>query len=354
MSNKFDIKDHGVREEMSTGSRRDTQKGKPRYDLIPASVITKLAMHYGRGAEKYGDCNWQKGQPITRYMASAERHFQYFKMGLVDEPHLIACLWNLVAIDWTLDAIESGVLPEELDDRPADMREGYPANLNLAKMIECNVLNKNSNQPAVENIENILVDDHSRLGNDPISRLFSEGGMDLDDVFDVLAHDPRNINVEILHNEPGTDIFIMVFISSEHKKLIKQTAIASIFDEKSDLVYFTMGDEAEMIVLEKILDILDKQGIPFCLMSKGVYKRISSGKNSVVMAIDEEGGERILSSSKGKIKWETTHGKRVDSILKNAVVINSINELSSIMGDKKNSKLFDGIVNLTISAMGEK
>lgn len=136
---KFGIKDSGVREEMSTGSRRDTQKGKPRYDLVPSSTLTKLAMQYTVGADKYGDCNWQKGQPITRYMASAERHFQYFKMGLVDEPHLIACIWNLFAIDWTLDAIASGILPKELDDRPVYMKENYPAHTKLANMIEDSV-----------------------------------------------------------------------------------------------------------------------------------------------------------------------------------------------------------------------
>ena len=144
MSNGFAVKDHGVREEMKTGSRRDTQKGKPRYDLVPASVVTKLALHYSAGAEKYGPFNWQKGQPITRYMSSAERHFQYFKMGLTDENHLIACIWNLFAIDWTLDAIADGRLPKELDDRPSDMKPGCVANETLFKMIEENVVRANS------------------------------------------------------------------------------------------------------------------------------------------------------------------------------------------------------------------
>lgn len=141
MSN-FKIKDHGVREEMATGSVRDTQQGKPRFDLVPASTITKLAMHYAEGSTKYGDRNWEKGQPITRYMASAERHLQYFKMGLNDEPHLIACIWNLVAIDWTLDAIASGLLPGELDDRPVQMKEGYKAHVQLAETISKSVESK--------------------------------------------------------------------------------------------------------------------------------------------------------------------------------------------------------------------
>ena len=57
----YEIKDHGVREEMSTGSQRDTQEGKPRPELIPSSVLTKLAMHYGNGAIKYKSWNWARG-----------------------------------------------------------------------------------------------------------------------------------------------------------------------------------------------------------------------------------------------------------------------------------------------------
>ena len=122
--NNFDVVDHGVRENMKTGSVRDTQIGKPRFDLIPATCLTKLALHYGAGSEKYGDRNWEKGQKITRFMSSAERHFQYFKMGITDENHLMACVWNLFCIDWTLDQIKAGKLPKELDDRTPEMLGG--------------------------------------------------------------------------------------------------------------------------------------------------------------------------------------------------------------------------------------
>lgn len=118
-----DIKTSEKKENFSTGSVRDDASDKPRIDLIPPTTLLKLGVHYGNGAKHYGSRNWEKGQPITRYMASFERHYTYFKMGITDEPHLIAAIWNLIAIDWTLDAIKNGTLPKELDDRPPHLKE---------------------------------------------------------------------------------------------------------------------------------------------------------------------------------------------------------------------------------------
>lgn len=130
------IKDHGVREAMLTGSQRDTQAGKPRPELIPASVLVKLAMHYSAGAEKYDTWNWAKGQSISRYMASLERHWLAWKCGMTDEPHLIAAIWNAFGIDYTLDAIAAGMLPPELDDRHECQRDGNGIGARLYAEIE--------------------------------------------------------------------------------------------------------------------------------------------------------------------------------------------------------------------------
>jgi hypothetical protein len=139
------IKDSGERESMSTGSVRDIQIGKPRPDLIPATTMTKLALHYGNGAVKYGDRNWTKGQPITRMLASLKRHIQKWELGCTDEPHMIAMIWNAIAIDYTLDAIKHGFLPPELDDRPPEMREGNKWGAAIAEMIERNIEEQNKN-----------------------------------------------------------------------------------------------------------------------------------------------------------------------------------------------------------------
>lgn len=114
----FIVKDSGAREEFDTGSVRDTRKGKGRYDLIPTMVERELAIHYEQGAEKYGDHNWKKGQPLMRYIGSAKSHINALVAGENTENHAIAGMWNLAAYRWTLNEIENGRLPASLDDRP--------------------------------------------------------------------------------------------------------------------------------------------------------------------------------------------------------------------------------------------
>lgn len=113
MTNTFDLKDSGERQEFDSGARRDTQDDKPRPDLVSPFALERLAWVYARGAEKYGEHNWTKGIPYSRYLASAERHLLQFKQGDVDEDHLAQTVWNLVAI---LHHQEVG--PAGLDDLP--------------------------------------------------------------------------------------------------------------------------------------------------------------------------------------------------------------------------------------------
>lgn len=104
------------REEYFTGAIRDLNSEKLRYDLIPASLLKQLAEVFTEGALYYGDRNWQKGMPISRYYASAMRHIQAYIDGDEDENHLIKAAWNLMAMKWTLDQIQLGNLPHDLDD----------------------------------------------------------------------------------------------------------------------------------------------------------------------------------------------------------------------------------------------
>jgi hypothetical protein len=93
-----EVKDSGKRQEFDTGARRDTQDGKPRYDLIPLSPLTRLAMHYTNGAVKYGESNWTKGMPLSRFYASLFRHLISWARGDRAEDHMAAVAWNAFAI----------------------------------------------------------------------------------------------------------------------------------------------------------------------------------------------------------------------------------------------------------------
>jgi len=115
-NNYMEVLDSGKREEFDTGSKRDTQEGKGRYDLLPLLALDRLAKHYENGARKYGDHNWRKGQPLSRYLSSALRHITKWAMGFRDEDHLAAALWNIASIIETEEMIARGRLPDSLDD----------------------------------------------------------------------------------------------------------------------------------------------------------------------------------------------------------------------------------------------
>jgi len=110
------LPDSGHREHFETGSVRDTREGKGRFDLIPVQSMRRLARHYEAGAAKYGDRNWERGQPLARYLDSAFRHLCGVLEDLRDEDHTAAVVWNMFAYMETRRRIEAGELPRELDD----------------------------------------------------------------------------------------------------------------------------------------------------------------------------------------------------------------------------------------------
>ena len=118
MEKNYVTKDSGARQEWKTGSVRDLATGKGRYDLIPTDALRRLAGLYERGAAKYGDRNWEKGQPLMRYIDSLLRHTNCLVAGEPEEDHAAAIAWNAFGYMHTLAEIEAGRLPKELDDRP--------------------------------------------------------------------------------------------------------------------------------------------------------------------------------------------------------------------------------------------
>ncbi len=108
------VKDSGQREEFDTGSKRDSREGKGRYDLLSPLALRRLAEHFENGAVKYGDRNWERGQPQARYLDSALRHLFKHLEGMRDEDHLSAAAWNVLAMIHQEEAVSRGLLPESL------------------------------------------------------------------------------------------------------------------------------------------------------------------------------------------------------------------------------------------------
>lgn len=87
-----------------------------RFDLIPAKPLWAVAEHYGKGARKYADRNWERGYAWSLSIGALERHLNLFKQGeTLDEetgsPHLAAVVFHALAL------LEFSETHPELDDR---------------------------------------------------------------------------------------------------------------------------------------------------------------------------------------------------------------------------------------------
>lgn len=123
MSEFNKVKDSGQRQEFNTGSVRDSRDGKGRFDLISPVALKRLAKHFENGSKKYGDRNWEKGQPLTRYLDSLIRHAYCLLEGKKDEDHASAIAWNAMAYVHTEEMIKRGILSKELNDMPNYLKE---------------------------------------------------------------------------------------------------------------------------------------------------------------------------------------------------------------------------------------
>lgn len=101
---KFKTKDSGKRQEFASGMRRDSGDDKPRYDLIEPKLLKRWAELMGRGAEKYGERNWELAssmEEMNRFKASSWRHFVSWANGWdADEDHAAAILFNVAAYEY--------------------------------------------------------------------------------------------------------------------------------------------------------------------------------------------------------------------------------------------------------------
>ena len=71
---------------------------KIRYDLIPLFMLDRFAEHLTKGAKKYSPRNWQKAETkeeLSRFIASAYRHFIQYMESETEEDHFSAIIFNL-------------------------------------------------------------------------------------------------------------------------------------------------------------------------------------------------------------------------------------------------------------------
>lgn len=85
----------------TTGGQKGTKLA--RFSLIPPEFLWALAEHYGKGALKYDDRNWEKGYKWSLTADALERHWTQFKLGEdVDSEtgshHLLAVAWHAAAL----------------------------------------------------------------------------------------------------------------------------------------------------------------------------------------------------------------------------------------------------------------
>lgn len=87
----------------SSGGQKGTKLA--RFDLIPAKVHWQLAEHFGIGARKYADRNWELGYEWGKSIAALERHVNLFKQGIDYDSHNDDCKSDCVEHTGSLHVI---------------------------------------------------------------------------------------------------------------------------------------------------------------------------------------------------------------------------------------------------------
>jgi hypothetical protein len=109
----FSLKDSGQADSLKPARCGICPPVKDGFDLIPPQALSRLAVVFEKGAEKYGENNWRKGIPESSYLDSALRHINRYQLGAIDEDHLIQAVWNLMCLVETQYLIKQNLLPEK-------------------------------------------------------------------------------------------------------------------------------------------------------------------------------------------------------------------------------------------------
>lgn len=101
-------------------------KGKVRFDLLPYDALWEIAEVFTKGAEKYGDRNWELGIHYERVFAALMRHLARWWMGedqdkefmLHSLAHAGACVLFLLHYELNKE------IYKEFDNRPIRRKNG--------------------------------------------------------------------------------------------------------------------------------------------------------------------------------------------------------------------------------------
>lgn len=100
MSDLAKLEEHRVVDPV-TGGEKGAKLA--RFDLIPPEPMWALAEHYGKGAAKYGDRNYERGYNWSLNVAALQRHLNLWLRGEDNDSethtnHLIAVAWHAFAL----------------------------------------------------------------------------------------------------------------------------------------------------------------------------------------------------------------------------------------------------------------
>ena len=117
----------------STGAVRDSAAKKPTLQYISPYALMRLGewLRFAcqdRKPKPYPPRNWEKGMLFSECIGSLERHVQQFKMGLENEDHLAAILFNAMALCHYENEIGAGRMDSKIDDMPRyeQQEQEYP------------------------------------------------------------------------------------------------------------------------------------------------------------------------------------------------------------------------------------
>jgi hypothetical protein len=122
----FEVKDSGAREQFDSGMVRDTQEGKPLFDLVfDGPMLARWAVHLTKGAIKYAVRNWMKAtgqKEADRFRASAARHFFQWMNGETDEDHAAAVFFNINGYEYVKGKLNVGKPSLQSEARDQDQQ----------------------------------------------------------------------------------------------------------------------------------------------------------------------------------------------------------------------------------------